>query len=73
MIPHGSGSSASSADVPIDIDAVFADDVAIQQALDRAAQPAYLLHEQLGFPLATWQDGKVVWIAPEDIPVSPPR
>ena len=36
---------------------------AIQQAVRDARQR----HKKLGNPIAEWRDGKVVWIAPEDI------
>ena len=42
----------------------------IEQALRRAVREALLRHKQAGNPIAVWQDGGVVWIAPEDIPVS---
>ena len=30
------------------------------------------LHKALGNPMATWKDGQVVWIQPEDIVVDTP-
>jgi hypothetical protein len=42
----------------------------IERALVRAVQAALLRHKQAGNPVAVWRDGKVVWIAPEDIPVT---
>jgi hypothetical protein len=38
-------------------------------ALRQAVQEALLRHKLAGNPLAIWRDGKVVWIAPEDISV----
>ena len=42
----------------------------IEQALARAVRKALLRHKQAGNPIAVWRDGGVVWIAPEDIPVT---
>jgi hypothetical protein len=42
---------------------------AIDAAIDEAAEEAILFHKRIGNPIATWKDGKVVWIAPEDIPI----
>jgi hypothetical protein len=39
----------------------------IEQALARAVRDALRQHKQAGNPVAAWRDGKVVWIAPEDI------
>jgi len=54
---------------PNKISELFAEGTAIDQALRRAVQQAVLRHRQAGFPVADWQDGKVVWIPPEQIPV----
>jgi hypothetical protein len=40
----------------------------IQRALARAVREALLRHKQAGNPIAVWRDGRVVWIAAEDIP-----
>jgi hypothetical protein len=45
----------------------------IKDALTRAVQDALLRHKLAGNPVAAWQDGRVVWIAPEDIPVGEKR
>jgi hypothetical protein len=42
----------------------------IDRALARAVRDALLRHKQAGNPIAVWRDGKVVWIAPEDIPIA---
>lgn len=42
----------------------------IQQALARAVRAALLRHKQAGNPVCESRDGRVVWIAPEDIPVT---
>lgn len=51
------------------IDELFDDGRLIDEALRLAAQDARRLHKRLGNPMATWRDGRVVWIAPEDIHV----
>lgn len=39
------------------------------QALRQAVREALLRHKREGHPIAVWQNGRVEWIAPEDIPV----
>jgi hypothetical protein len=51
------------------IDELFADGTLIDQALRRAVQEALLSHRQTGHPIVVWQDGKVVWVPPEEIVV----
>lgn len=45
---------------------------AILEALRLAVQEALMMHKRAGNPVATWRDGKVEWIQPEDIPEYPP-
>jgi len=45
-----------------------ADTDAILDAIRTAVQEALMCHKRAGNPVATWRDGAVVWIAPEDIP-----
>ncbi len=40
-----------------------------EEVLRRAVRHALLMHKRLGNPIATWKDGKVVILQPEDIPV----
>ena len=42
---------------------------AIEEVLQRAVKDALLIHKRLGNPIATWKDGKVVIIPPEEIVV----
>ena len=51
---------------------LFEDGRAIDEALKEAARDARRLHKALGNPMATWKDGQVVWIQPEDIVVDTP-
>ena len=48
---------------------LFEDGRAIDKALREAARDARRLHKALGNPMATWTDGQVVWIQPEDIEI----
>jgi hypothetical protein len=48
-----------------DIDAILA-------AMREAVREALLDHKRNGHPIAEWRDGRVVWTAPEDIPVEDP-
>lgn len=38
-------------------------------AVERAVRKALLVYKKLGNPVATWRDGMVVWIPPEEIEV----
>ena len=51
---------------------LFEDGRAIDEALNEAARDARRLHKALGNPMATWKDGQVVWIQPEDIVIDTP-
>ena len=51
------------------IDELFEDVRAIDGALKEAARHARRFHKALGNPMATWVDGRVVWVQPEDIVV----
>lgn len=42
---------------------------AIEEILRRAVRAALLDHKRAGNPVAVWQDGKVVILAPAEIPV----
>jgi hypothetical protein len=45
----------------------FDDDDATDEALRLATLDARRFHKALGNPMATWADGKVVWVAAEEI------
>ena len=51
------------------IDELFEDGRAIDEALKEAAKDARRFHKALSNPMATWVDGRVVWVQPEDIVV----
>jgi hypothetical protein len=62
------GSRATS-DRKLTLDELFADGRAIDEALEEAARDARRFHKALGNPMATWADGRVVWVQPDDIVV----
>jgi len=49
------------------LDELFEDGRAIDEALKEAARDARRLHKALGNPMATWRNGQVVLVPPEDI------
>ena len=51
------------------IDELFDEGTPIDLALEDAARDARRLHKALGHPMATWRDGGVVWVQPEDIEI----
>ncbi|HUE85782.1 MAG TPA: hypothetical protein VMO26_06855 [Vicinamibacterales bacterium] len=51
------------------IEEIFGDGRAIDEALKEAARDARRFHKAIGNPMATWADGRVVWVQPEDIVV----
>ncbi len=53
-----------------DLDAILKDTKRIEQALRQAEEEALRMHKRAGNPIAVWRDGQVVWLQPEEIPVS---
>ena len=51
----------------------FEDEAEIGAALREAARDARRFHKAMGNPMATWVDGQVVWVQPEDIRVDDDR
>ena len=51
------------------LDELFEDGRAIDEALKEAARDARRLHKALGNPMATWRNGQVVLVRPEDIKI----
>ena len=45
----------------------LADGRLIERALGMAVSAALEQHKRAGNPVAEWRDGKVIWVAPEDI------
>ncbi|HUY92825.1 MAG TPA: hypothetical protein VMV10_29060 [Pirellulales bacterium] len=52
-----------------DAKALFADGREIDAALAKAVREALLEHKRAGNPIAVWENGRVVWIPPEEIVV----
>jgi hypothetical protein len=53
------------------LDARFRDVQLIEAALRRAVREALLEHKRAGNPVCEAREGRVVWIAPEDIEIGP--
>ena len=51
------------------LEAVFSDDARIDVLAKEAVRDALREHKRKGQSVVVWQDGKVVTLAPEDIPV----
>jgi hypothetical protein len=47
----------------------FAQADAVEAAVQQAVAEALRVHKLLGHTVVGWRDGKVVWIAPQDIVV----
>jgi hypothetical protein len=56
-------------DTSKDIDQLFAEGTAIDEAIGRAVREALLHHKRNQRPIVIDQDGTVVWVQPEDIDV----
>jgi hypothetical protein len=54
---------------PRDISRLIDEWTPVQRALERAAAAARREHKLLGLPMPIWQEGRVVWLAPEQIEV----
>jgi hypothetical protein len=39
----------------------------LEAAIRRAVREAVLTHARLGHPVATWRDGHVVWLQPDEV------
>ncbi|MBK7878106.1 MAG: hypothetical protein IPJ77_20805 [Planctomycetes bacterium] len=52
-----------------DVDALLRDEAVVTAALAKGVRKALLEHKKLGHSIAVWQDGKVVVLPPEAIPV----
>lgn len=50
-----------------EISRIFNDADAVTTAIQAGINVALWKHKQLGNPICVWRDGKVVWIAPENI------
>ena len=50
-----------------DTEELLAESEAILTAIDTAVRQALLDHKRAGNPVAAWENGRVVWIPPEQI------
>lgn len=51
----------------VDIKAVMDDPHAVQRAVDRARRAALLDHKRNGRSIVIWENGRVVWVPPDQI------
>ena len=51
------------------IEEAIDDDVAIQAALDRAFRKAVLEHRRAGVPMVFWENGKIVHVPADQVPL----
>lgn len=54
---------------PKNIGKIFAEGTLIDEAMKKAVLDALRQHKRAGNPVAEWRNGRVVWVAPEDIVV----
>jgi hypothetical protein len=52
---------------------LMAETAAIEAAIAASVDDALLMHKRIGNPIAFWQDGQVVWIPADQIPVDDTR
>ena len=50
-----------------DIGALMKEGTQVQAALARGVREALMRHVHAGVPAVEWQDGKCVWLSPEEI------
>ena len=50
-----------------DIDRIFEEGTAIDEALDTAVREALRLHRRAGNPVVIYRDGRIVWVPVEEI------
>ena len=51
------------------IDRAFAEGIPIDQGIEEGVQQALRRHKCAGNPIVLWQDGKMQWIAAEEIEI----
>jgi hypothetical protein len=49
---------------------LLAETAAVEAAIVASVDDALLMHKRLGNPVATWEDGKVVWVPADQIAVN---
>jgi hypothetical protein len=50
------------------LDRLLVESAAVEAAVRESVREALLMHKRLGNPVATWHDGRVVWIPADQIP-----
>lgn len=51
-----------------DLDQIFRDGTAIDEALDRAYRKAVRQHKQNGVPMVFWENGKIIKVPADQLP-----
>jgi hypothetical protein len=51
---------------------MLADADAVETAVRESVHDALLMHKRLGNPVASWQNGQIIWIPPDQIRVDDP-
>jgi hypothetical protein len=51
------------------IEEIFDEGTEIDAALERAVREAWIRHKKLGQSIVVWQEGKVVTLPPDQIPI----
>ncbi|HWB12766.1 MAG TPA: hypothetical protein VG826_26305 [Pirellulales bacterium] len=54
---------------PQSLNELLAESAAVEAAVREAVRDALIMHKRLGNPVASWEDGRVVLIPPDQIPV----
>jgi hypothetical protein len=53
-----------------EISKIFNDVDVVKTAMQAGINAALLKHKKMGESICVWRDGKVLWIAPEDIKIN---
>jgi len=51
----------------------FNTDEVVEEAVEKAVRNAVADHKKKGNAVAIWQNGKLVWLSPDDIPENPSK
>ncbi len=60
------------ADPHHDLESLLEQDDLIEQAMQTAVREALRIHKAARNPIATWRDGQVVWLQPEEVTLEEP-
>lgn len=53
----------------LEIEEILEDTTLIEKTLRRAVREALMHHKRAGNPVVIWKEGRVEWIAPEDLKI----